>query len=80
MVEIITEIELTQALLKVKIANQDTVNQKQLFDETFNQFDISEKEFNTSLIYYCKEPKLLEEIYVKVINNISKRQAELNKH
>ena len=77
MIEVITEIELAQALIKVKFANQDTVNQNQLFDEVYKDFNISEEEFNNSLIYYCKEPKLLEEIYVKVISNISERQAEL---
>jgi hypothetical protein len=76
MVKVITEIELTQALLKLKIANQDTVNQKQLFNETFKEFGVSEDEFNNSLKYYCQDPKLLEEIYVKVINNISKKQAK----
>ena len=78
MVEVITEIELTQALIKVKFANQDTVNQQQLFDEVYKDFNISEEEFNNSLTYYCQEPKLLEEIYIKVINNLSKRQAENN--
>ena len=79
MVEVITEVELTQALLKLKIANQDTVNQKQLFEETYKDFGISEETFNNSLDFYCQDPKLLEEIYAKVINNISKKQAELQK-
>jgi hypothetical protein len=79
MVEVITEIELTQALLKLKIANQDTINQNQLFEEVYDESDISEEEFNNSLVFYSKEPKLLEEMYIKVINNISKEQAELQK-
>jgi hypothetical protein len=76
MVEVITEIELTQALIKLKFSNQDTVNQQQLFNEVYKDFNVSEEAFNNSLTYYSKKPKLLEEIYVKVINNISKKQAK----
>jgi Domain of unknown function (DUF4296) len=77
MVDVITEIEFTQALIKLKFANQDTVDQQQLFDEVYKEFDISEEKFNNSLNYYSKEPKLLEEMYAEVINNLSEKQAEI---
>lgn len=80
MIEVITEIELTQALVKLKFSNQDsTVNQQQLFNEVYRDFNVSEEQFNSSLAYYCKDPKLLEGMYVKVINNLSEKQAEIQK-
>jgi len=76
LVEVITEIELAQALIKLKFANQDTINSQQLFEEVYNNFEITEENYNKSLSYYSQDPKLLEEMYVKVINNLSIRQTE----
>ena len=77
MVKIFTEIELTQALIKLKFSNQDTINQQELFNQVYKDFNISEDQFNKSLVYYCEKPKVLEEMYVKVINNLSVKQAEI---
>jgi hypothetical protein len=76
MVEIITEIELTQALIKVEFSNQDTLNQKHLFNQIYSSFKVSEEQFNTSLSFYCNNPKILEEIYVQTIIKLSKNQAK----
>lgn len=77
MIEVITEVELTQALIKLKYSHQDTINQKQLFTNVFEDFDTSEEQFNKSLTYYCKQPKLLMDMYVEVINNLSEKQAKI---
>jgi len=77
MVEVITEIELTQALIKLKFLHQDTLNPQQLFNEVYSDFNVSKEQFNKSLAFYSQEPKTIENIYVKVIINLSKRQAEI---
>ncbi len=77
MVEVLTEIELTQALIKLKFSKQDsTINQQLLFEEVYTDFSISKEQFNISLVYYCEHPKALEEMYVEVINNLSVKQTE----
>ena len=77
MVEVIAEIEFTQALIKLKLSSQDSIiDQKKLFNEVYSTFNTSEKQFNKSLAYYAKQPKVLDGIYVKVITKLSKKQAE----
>jgi len=77
MIAVITEIELTQALIKLKFSNRDsTINQQELFNEVYTDFEITEEQFNNSLSFYCKEPKLLEGMYIKVINSLSEKQVE----
>ncbi len=79
MIEVMSEIELTQALIKLKLSTQDTVNQQQLFQEVYNEFGVSEEQFNNSLTHYCKDPKLLMNMYGKVIENLTKKQSEHQK-
>ena len=77
MIQVITEIELTQALVKLKVINQDSlINQQELFNQVYNDFNITEEQFNTSLSYYCGDPIKLEEMYVQVIIQLTERQVE----
>jgi len=76
MIEVMVEIELTQALIKLKSSTLDTLNERHLYDEVYNAYDISEEEFNNSLEHYCKYPKLLLSMYRKVIENLTKKQSE----
>ena len=75
MIEVITEIELTQALVKLKFSNPDTlIDRQEIYNQTFHNFNITQQDFNKSLTYYCKQPTKLTEIYEKVINNLSEDQ------
>ena len=76
MIEVITEVELTQALIKLKFSQTDTIEKQQLFNQVYEQFDVSEEQFNLSLDYYCKKPKQLHDMYIEVISKLSERQAE----
>ncbi|MDG1476238.1 MAG: DUF4296 domain-containing protein [Vicingaceae bacterium] len=76
MIDVMTEIELTQALIKLKYSTQDTINEQQIFNEVYTDFDISEEKFNVSITYYCKDPKLLMNMYIKVMENLTKKQSE----
>jgi len=76
MIEVLGEIELTQALIKLKLSTQDTVNQEQLFNEVYDEFSITQDQFNNSLTYYCEDPKSLMNMYGKVIEDLTKKQSE----
>ncbi len=83
MVQVISEIELTQALIKLKFSIPDTstvdsmpINRQQFFNEVFDQFGISEEQFNKSLAHYCERPKVLEGLYTQVINELTIKQSD----
>ena len=76
MVDVIAEVELTQALIRLKLSARDTVNQKSLYTQVYQKFEISETEFNNSLDYYCSNPKEMMDVYLEAIENLSERQLE----
>jgi hypothetical protein len=76
MIEVMVEIELTQALVKLKSSTIDTINERQLYNEVYSAYNVSEEEFNNSLDHYCKDPKLLMDMYGKVIEDLTKKQSE----
>jgi len=76
MIEVMVDVELTQALIKLKTSTRDTINERQIYNEVYNTYSISEEDFNNSLKYYCKKPKLLLEMYGLVIENLTKKQSE----
>lgn len=77
LVNIIVEVEMAQALLKLKFNTTDTIiNQKEIFDDVFNKMNTTKEQFNASLNYYCQTPKELEVVYERVIVKLSEKQAE----
>jgi len=76
MIEVLVEMELTQALIKLKSSTKDTINERELYKEVYTTYNISEEEFNNSLTYYCKDPKSLMRMYGKVIETLTKKQSE----
>lgn len=79
MVHLITDIELTQAFIKLRMAEADSINQTILYENVFEKHSVTKEEFNESLKYYTNTPGQLETIYNKVIVKLSERQAENQK-
>jgi hypothetical protein len=77
MIDVISQIEITQALVKLKF-RKDTVKAQELYKQVFNSFDISKEQFNTSLLFYCKTPIQMDSIYIKAIAILESKQKELN--
>ena len=75
MVEVIADIELTQALIKLKFSNQDALNSQELYNQVYKEFGISEEQFNKSLVYYCKTPKGTEGVYIDAIERLTEKQV-----
>jgi hypothetical protein len=83
MVEIITQLEITQAYFKIKSVSPDSISstnhyQKQQFDSIFKQHNISYEAFNNSLMYYASEPNKIMEIYSQVVVSLSEQQASFH--
>lgn len=80
MVKIITDLEITQAYLKIKSSTLDSSYAKfshknNQFSSIFKAHSINEHIFNSSIKYYSVHPKKMETIYTKVIIALSEKQA-----
>ena len=79
MVALIVDLEINQAIYKVKFANGDSINYQDLMSHTFQKLNTSSEQFNTSLAYYAKHPKDMEEIYSKAITKLTQDQAKIQR-
>lgn len=76
MVEILKEIELAQAAIKIGVANKDsTIYENSFFQSIFLKYNTTQEQFNSSLKFYGTHPEILEELYDKVITELSEEQA-----
>ena len=75
MINVIVDLEINQAMYKLKFANKDSVDFNQLVDYSFAQQNTTKEQFNNSLAYYGKYPKQMEAFYEKAIVILSKKQA-----
>ena len=78
MVEAIAEIEITQALVKLKF-NRDTISSQELYKQMFDSLGISEERFNKSMKFYCKSPLEMDSIYTKTIDVLEAKIKEISK-
>lgn len=76
LIDVMVDVELTQALIKFRLSHKDTLNQDHFFNKVYENHNTSEEEFNNSLAFYSKDPKELEGLYVEVITAISEKQAQ----
>ena len=79
LVELLIEVELSQAFIKLNVAKLDSINQDVFYQNVFEEHQVSIEQFNASLEYYAIYPEVLEDIYVRVIDRLSERQAESKK-
>lgn len=81
MTEVLVDIHLTEAALKV--ANDslarlnDTTKIRILFANVFEKHDVDPDDFNSSLDYYLQHIDELDKIYVEVINRLTELDATL---
>jgi hypothetical protein len=47
-----------------------------LYDQIYEEFKISEEEFNNSIEFYCKTPKEAEGLYLEAIEVLSAKQVQ----
>jgi hypothetical protein len=76
LVDLIVDVELNQALYKLKFANKDSIDYNQMVEQTFSQHKTTKEQFNTSIAYYAKFPKTMRKIYNLSIVKLSQEQAK----
>jgi len=78
MVEILTEVQLTEAGFQFKYYRNKAKELKpEFYNKILKQYGITLQQFKDNIDYYNYFPKVMEEIYESVLANLSKIQSEV---
>ena len=79
MVSVMVDVQLVEAALIVNQLKGDEAKEAAVnyYDSVMKQHNISREKFDMSFKYYAEHPGLMEEIYDEMLNELSKRQAEV---
>ncbi len=78
MVEVMTDVHLMQAAQRMGV-NMDTTDTATLmsFQYVWKKHHITETDYKRNLDFYTHNPNILDSIYEKVLDTLSKQRAEL---
>lgn len=76
MAKVLTDIHLAEAESNVKALPDSIPSKKLSFQKIFDKNNISKEQYEKSLKFYIDHPKLLGEVYDKVLIELSKMQTE----
>jgi hypothetical protein len=80
MVQVLTDVQIAEASLMFQNSRgMSTVGKApRYYQFIFKKHHINEKQFRKSFSFYMDQPELMDKMYGEVINEISKRQAEVS--
>lgn len=78
MIEILTEVQLTEAGFNIK-NNRSKANElkPKYYDKILQHYGITLQQLKDNINYYQDSPKIMEEIYESVLANLSKIQSDV---
>lgn len=79
MVFIMMDVHIAEAGVKTLSADSVGINTKTYYELIYKKHGITEEHFQRSLRYYTYNPEILQEIYTKMTEEMSKKEAEVNK-
>jgi hypothetical protein len=80
MIDVLVDMELAQATVKLNSATQNSKQDYKVeFEKVYTKYNITQEEFNENIEYYCQLPLNTRQMYDSVIVRLSEQQAELNK-
>lgn len=79
MVFILMDIHIAEAGVKTLSADSVLINTNSYYDFIFKKHHISEEQYKKSLAFYTDNPILLQEIYTKMTEEMSKKETEVYK-
>lgn len=79
MVFIMMDVHIAEAGVKTLPADSLLINTKTYYEFIYKKHHITEEQFQKSLRYYTYNPELLQEIYVRITEEMSKKETEVNK-
>lgn len=75
MAEVLTDIHLAEAKVNLKTLPDSASTEKLSFQKKFEKHKITKEQYEKSISFYIDHPELLNEVYEKVLNELSKMQA-----
>lgn len=81
MVQVLADVHIADAVVEKRSSPEkpDTALTAAMYSEIFRIHHISRNDFYKSYHFYERHPELMNEMYPDVINELSRRQAELAK-
>src|SRR5579863_7648451 len=78
MVQVLTDVHIFQATLQLGYLQNDSATEvAKTFNTLLKKHHLTEEQYNKSVKYYSYHPALLDDIYEKVLSNLSQQKAEL---
>ena len=79
MVKLMVDVELMQAELKYDFTKANKkIDPRPRFIAVFKKHGLTEEQFNQNLEYYGAHPLQMKDVYVEVIEELSRAQAEMH--
>jgi len=78
MVEILTNVHLIEGARTGLVITGDSVHGiNEYYKALYVKYNITQAEFDSSFVYYSKDPKVFDKMFEKVIENLSVIESEL---
>lgn len=78
MVNVLVDVELTQAEIKFSLSSEELkMDYNKKFEKVFDKHKLTQETFNKNLEYYCRNPLVMKDLYDQVIVRLSEDQASL---
>tara|TARA_R110002096_G_scaffold115365_2_gene249903 strand:- start:122111 stop:122620 length:510 start_codon:yes stop_codon:yes gene_type:complete len=79
MIEILTDIHIVEGAKIGRKIMGDTLMMDAYYQKVFSKYQIDKKQFEANYRYYSSEPKRMDDIYEKVVENLNQLQISVPK-
>ena len=79
MVQMLTELHLIEASLAIKMTEKRKINalRNELKEKLYAKYGMKKERFYDSYNYYKERPQIIDSLYINVLTELSKKQAQL---
>jgi len=76
--QLLTDLEKAEAYIHMQYAKQNNISPESVYLSVFAKHHTTKADFDSSLSYYANHPEFLEESYNRILEKITKEQAEIS--
>jgi hypothetical protein len=80
MAEVLADVHIAEAVTGQTYAYNDFSSKRACFEKVFEKHDITRDEFNHSVDWYARHPRIYSEVYEETVKLIEKRQDEVKNY
>lgn len=77
MANVITDLHKADGALTIAMRTNPDIDAKEYYASVLNRYKLTQSEFDSSLVWYTKNPKRFETVYLKVEDNLKEWQKDL---